>query len=103
MAKKQPIGNLLKAGHEQKQEQARLRTEYNLGGNVTVVEKKSTAAQIIKAVLNFLLSLLRIVAWVAIGVLATVGLATLVYPDIRAAFFAAAKDVWELVREFLGM
>lgn len=85
-------------------EQKRLREEHGVAEeNVVVVERKNQAVNALRVVLRFALALLRILANIAIAALAIVGLATLIFPETRAAFWDIATTTFYQIKGFVGL
>lgn len=85
--KKKPM---LMAALKEEQHQAQLREAYGITEKVKVVEKKSRTAQLLRVLVNAIFVVVRCIALVALIVLAIIGVATLVYPNMRAA----AQETW---------
>lgn len=77
----------LLAGHRENLQQLALKKEYNIEKDVVVVEKRSTAAQLLRVCLKTFYKALNIFVNIAILLLAAIGLAALIYPEIRTEFF----------------
>lgn len=84
---------ILMAGIQEEKRQAQLRETYGITEEVTVVEKKSRTAQLLRVVVNTMFVITRCIALVALVVLAIIGVATLVYPNMRAA----GAETWEQI------
>lgn len=81
-AKKKPM---LMAALKEERHQAQLRETYGITEKVKVVEKKSRTAQMLRVLINAVFVVVRCAALIAIAGLAIIGLATLIYPNMRAA------------------
>ena len=90
MEKKKLI--LVSALRERKR-QEELREQYGVPENVKVVEKKSTAAQIIRVLITSGFTIVRCLATCILLTLAAIGLATLVYPAMREAGIETLRGV----------
>ena len=82
MEKKKLI--LVSALRERKR-QEELREQYGVPENVKVVEKKSTAAQILRVLVASGFTVVRCLATCVLLTLAAIGLATIIYPAMREA------------------
>lgn len=89
-----------KAECEEARRQEKLRKEYNISDeNIKVVEKKTT----FKFVVNLLISFGKLLATIALLVLAAVGLTCLLYPAPRAEFLVIFDEVLGSLKGFLGL
>lgn len=94
----------LKVGFREQQEQENLKEQYGIEEKeVVVVERKSRVVQIWRVTLRYFVLLLKVLASVLVAVLAVIGLATLIYPGIRAEFFATANQVIVELRAYTGL
>ena len=73
------------AGIQEEKRQAQLKEAYGITEEVTVVEKKSRTAQLLRVLVNAIFVMVRCVALVVLIILAIIGVATLIYPNMRAA------------------
>lgn len=76
---------ILMAAIKEEQHQKQLKETYGITEDIKVVEKKSRTAQIVRVLVNALFVIIRCFALVVLIVLAIIGVATLVYPIMRAA------------------
>lgn len=92
----------LKSGYLERKEQERLRAQYEVEENdVLVVERKSRVVQLWKVTLHASFVILRVLVNILIAVLATIGLATLIFPDIRSEFLAAGMRTLNEIRSYI--
>lgn len=72
------------------EKQEKLHKKHNISDpNKIIVEKSNT----FKFTVNLLLSLIRTLAYIILFVLATIGLASLIYPDTRAGLQSILNDI----------
>ena len=76
---------ILMAGIREEKRQEQLKEAYGITEEVTVVEKKSRAAQLLRVLVNTIFVIVRSIALVVLVILAIIGVATLIYPNMRAA------------------
>ena len=95
---KKPI---LMAAIKEEQKQVQLKEAYGITEDVKVVEKKSTVAQVLRVIVSALFHIVRCVATVAIILLAIIGVATLVYPNMRAAGLSTWLEIKAQFSEYL--
>ena len=95
---KKPI---LMAAIKEEQKQVQLKEAYGITEDVKVVEKKSTVAQVLRVIVSALFHIVRCVATVAIILLAIIGVATLIYPNMRAAGLATWLEIQAQFSEYL--
>ena len=76
---------ILMAGIREEKRQEQLKEAYGITEEVTVVEKKSRAAQLLRVLGNTIFVIVRSIALVVLVILAIIGVATLIYPNMRAA------------------
>ena len=93
---KRPI---LMAAIKEEQQQAQLKEAYGITEDVKNVEKKSTSAQVLRVMLGALFGVVRISALLALAVLAVIGAATIIYPNMRAA----GLETWQEILIQLGL
>jgi hypothetical protein len=80
-----PLLKTIETEQKQAEEQAELKEAYGIKKqDVVVVEKKNAAAQVLRAFGKIAGSVLRKLAAIILILLAIIGLASLVYPNIRA-------------------
>lgn len=97
-AKKKPM---LMAALKEEQHQERLREQYGITERVKVVEKKSRTAQMLRVLINAVFVIVRCAALVAIAGLTIIGLATLIYPNMRAAGLETWQEIVMQLADFL--
>lgn len=97
-AKKKPM---LMAALKEERHQAQLRETYGITENVKVVEKKSRTAQMLRVLINAVFVVVRCAALIAIAGLAIIGLATLIYPNMRAAALETWQEIVIQLADFL--
>lgn len=68
---------------------------------VKVVEKKSRTAQMLRVLINAVFVVVRCAALIAIAGLAIIGLATLIYPNMRAAALETWQEIVIQLADFL--
>ncbi|MCL1830515.1 MAG: hypothetical protein FWG21_03700 [Oscillospiraceae bacterium] len=91
-----------KRGFKEKQKQSELKVKYGIDKEVIVIEKKSTVAQTVKALLSFSLVVLRIIATILIVLLAAIGLTAILYPNIRQELIATLQLIIDEIIEMTG-
>lgn len=97
-AKKKPM---LMAALKEERHQAQLRETYGITEKVKVVEKKSRTAQMLRVLINAVFVVVRCAALIAIAGLAIIGLATLIYPNMRAAGLETWLQIETQLAEYL--
>lgn len=97
-AKKKPM---LMAAIKEEQQQAQLREAYGITEKVKVVEKKTRTAQMLRVLINAAFVVVRCAALLAIAGLAIIGLATLIYPNMRAAALETWQEIVLQLADFL--
>ena len=90
---------ILMAGIQEEKRQAQLKEAYGITEEVTVVEKKSRTAQLLRVLAIFVM--MRCVALVVLIVLAIIGVATLIYPNMRAAGLETWLEIETQLAEYL--
>lgn len=74
----------LRAAWQEQKKQTSLKEQYGIAQpNVVVVERKNVLTNILRILLRALGMSLRVASAVSVAVLAVIGLAALIYPDIR--------------------
>lgn len=94
--------NQLKKGFKQKEKQDNLKSQYGIEKDVFVIEKKSSVAQTVKAILSFSLTVLRIIATILLVLLAIIGLMAIIYPEIRQELILAIRQIISEVSHMIG-
>ena len=92
---------ILMAGIQEEKRQAQLKEAYGITEEVTVVEKKSRTAQLLRVLVNAIFVMMRCVALVVLIVLAIIGVATLIYPNMRAAGLETWLEIETQLAEYL--
>lgn len=92
---------ILMAGIQEKKRQAQLKEVYGITEEVTVVEKKSRTAQLLRVLVNTIFVIVRCIALVVLIVLAIIGVATLIYPNMRAAGLETWLQIETQLAEYL--
>lgn len=92
---------ILMAGIREEKRQAQLKEAYGITEEVTVVEKKSRTAQLLRVLVNAIFVIARCAALVALIVLAIIGVATLIYPNMRAAGLETWLQIEAQLAEYL--
>lgn len=92
---------ILMAGIQEEKRQAQLKEAYGITGEVTVVEKKSRTAQMLRVLINAVFVVVRCAALISIAGLAIIGLATLIYPNMRAAALETWQEIVIQLADFL--
>lgn len=93
----------LKAKYQEQEQQKELREAYGVKEtDVVVVERKSRIVQIWKTTLKSFFSLARILALVAVVVLAFVGVTSLLFPETRAALLDVFLTTFDQIGRMLG-
>ena len=99
-----PLLKAFRENQKRQHEQKALRAEYDIKDeDFIVVEKKNAVAQILKTIFHALFITLNILINVLLIVLATIGLASLIYPNIRAEVLSAAKDIYVEIKGYLSI
>lgn len=98
-----PSLNLKTTWHKRK-EQQKLRREYGIeNANTIVVERKNPLTNSLRVLLQFAKQLVQVLASILVVALATIGLATLVYPNTRTAFLANMQEAFAVLQNFIGI
>lgn len=85
---------------EKEEEQKRLREKHNISDeNTLVVEKDNT----FKFTVRMLGRFIRFIATVSLLVLATVGIISLLYPEVRAELMEVLFGIYEQARGMVGI
>lgn len=92
---------ILMAALKEEQHQAQLRETYGITEKVRVVEKKSRTAQMLRVLINAVFVVVRCAALISIAGLAIIGLATLIYPNMRAAALETWQEIVIQLADFL--
>lgn len=92
---------ILMAGIQEEKRQAQLKEAYGITEEVTVVEKKSRTAQLLRVLVNAIFVMMRCVALVVLIVLAIIGVATPIYPNMRAAGLETWLEIETQLAEYL--
>ena len=92
---------ILMAGIQEEKRQAQLKEAYGITEEVTVVEKKSRTDQLLRVLVNAIFVMVRCVALVVLIVLAIIGVATLIYPNMRAAGLETWLQIETQLAEYL--
>ena len=88
-------------GHPGRKASSTLKEAYGITEEVTVVEKKSRTAQLLRVLVNAIFVMVRCVALVVLIVLAIIGVATLIYPNMRAAGLETWLEIETQLAEYL--
>ena len=89
---------------KQEEEQKKLRSEYNIEQqDLLIVEKKNVIAQILRAIFQAFFSVLRVSATILIILLSTIGLASIIYPNIRAEIVITIASIIQEIRTYLNI
>lgn len=91
---------ILMAGIQEEKRQAQLKEAYGITEEVTVGEKSRTA-QLLRVLVNAIFVMMRCVALVVLIVLAIIGVATLIYPNMRAAGLETWLEIETQLAEYL--
>ena len=84
--------------HE-KEEQDRLHEKHDdVPVDVRIVEKSSA----VRAVLNFLMTAVRVAATIAVATLAILGLLAVIYPEPRGELFRILREIYETILGYFG-
>jgi len=84
---------------EAEKEQKKLKAKHNIEDeNVIVVEKKF----FLKFMLLILIGVIKTTAFIALLILASLGLLTLLYPEPREELLFVLNDIYSQIREFTG-
>lgn len=95
--------NLL-SGYRAAKEQEALKKKHGINSpEVVVIEKKSALAQIWRSTLAAIFLSIRILATIALVLLALVGLSVFIYPDLRSSFMVVFEDTVVQIQNFLGI
>ena len=94
--------------YERKEEEAKkqiaLRSVYDIKDNDTlVIEKKNPVAQILRVVFQAIFTMLRVTATILLILFATIGLASLLYPNIRHEVFLTAIEILHEIKLYLNI
>ena len=81
-----PAKKFLKAAYQEKKEQAALKKKYDVQTDAIIIEKKNALVQFWRITLKACGIALRVIASIAIAILAIMGLCVLIYPTLRADF-----------------
>lgn len=92
---------ILMAGIQEEKRQAQLKEAYGITEEVTIVEKKSRTAQLLRVLVKAIFVIARCAALVALIVLAIIGVATLIYPNMRAAGLETWLQIEAQLAEYL--
>lgn len=91
---------MLKRKLQEEQRQKALKEKYGVEEEKTViVEKKNIVTGTVRAVLSFTLALLQKAALIAVFILALIGIAALVYPEVRSELISVFGKT---IAEFKG-
>lgn len=93
---------MLMAELREEREQKALREKYGVTENIKVVEKKSTVAQVVRVLLRAIGSLARLAANILLVVLAVIGLATLIYPEMRQAGLSVFQQIGDQLTAYFS-
>lgn len=94
----------LLSGYRAAKEQEALKKKHGINSpEVVVIEKKSAVAQIWRSTLAAIFLAIRILATIALVLLAIVGLSVFIYPDLRSSFMVAFGDTVAQIQNFLGI
>ena len=84
-------------------EQKALKAEYNIKEeDIVVVEKKNAIAQILRTIFNTAFTITKIVLNTLLVTLATIGLASIVYPNIREELIKTALAIFLEMRGYFN-
>lgn len=99
-----PLLKSFKREEQQKEIQKSLRAEYNIEDkNILIVEKRNTAAQILRAVFNTIFTIARIVIGIILISLATIGLASIIYPNIRKELISNGYEILQEIKGYFSV
>ena len=87
-----PAKKFLKAAYQEKKEQAALKKKYDVQTDAIIIEKKNALVQFWRITLKACGIALRVIASIAIAILAIMGLCVLIYPTLRAVFQIILSD-----------
>ena len=87
-----PAKKFLKAAYQEKKEQAALKKKYDVQTDAIIIEKKNALVQFWRITLKACGIALRVIASIAIAILAIMGLCVLIYPTLRADFQIILSD-----------
>ena len=94
----------LLSGYRAAKEQEALKKKHGINSpEVEVIEKKSAVAQIWRSTLAAIFLAIRILATIALVLLAIVGLSVFIYPDLRSSFMVVFGDTVAQIQNFLGI
>jgi len=89
---------------KQAEEQKVLKEKYDIfDKDLLVVEKRNPVAQILKVVFQACFTAIRIITSVALVILATIGLTSIIYPNIREQLTITIFTIYEEVKFFLNL
>lgn len=92
---------ILMAGIREEKRQEQLKEAYGITEEVTVVEKKSRTAQLLRVLVNTIFVIVRCIALFVLIVLAFIGVATLIYPNMRNAGLETWLQIETQLAEYL--
>ena len=93
-----------KEKEQQVTQQKALKAQYDIEDeDVLVVEKKNAIAQILRAIFHAVFTILRIIANILLVILAVIGLAAIIYPNIRVEVINTAKIIVDEVVLYLNV
>lgn len=95
--------NTLKKGYQERQQQQQLKEQYGIEKDVVVVERKNAVAQTTRIVLSFCWTVLRVLAVILVAVLAIIGLAALLYPDVRGELLQVFTAILKELQQMTGI
>lgn len=85
---------------EQEQQQKELQQKYNLNEkNIMIVEKNNT----IKFLLTTFFRLIKCLATIILLVLSSIGLLSLIYPEIRSPLLNVLNDLFQQLKSLLPL
>ena len=96
-------GSYLKAGYKKEIEQTELKHQYNIEQEEVQVKVVSGTAQIFNLVWKITKITLKTICWICLVWLAIIGLASIIYPNIRAELFKTGTVMLAEIKQFLGM
>ena len=93
----------LKAGYNREKAQTELKQQYNIEQEQVQVKVVSGTAQVFNLVLKIAKSVLKTTCWICLAWLAIIGLASVLYPNIRAELLKTGAVMLKEITQFLGI